>query len=106
MQWAVEAADERLDDANGASILTQPTMLLSSQVKQESAAKQEQRFDASTRQFMFTMTKVSKKAPSGKDIFRDVSISFYPGAKVTAARGRAQTTAHSNADDDARQHRQ
>jgi ATPase subunit of ABC transporter with duplicated ATPase domains len=25
---------------------------------------------------------VSKKAPSGKDILKDVSISFYPGAKI------------------------
>ena len=33
-------------------------------------------------QFMFTMTKVSKKAPGGKDILKDVSISFYPGAKI------------------------
>jgi len=31
---------------------------------------------------MFTMTKVSKKAPGGKDILKDVSISFYPGAKI------------------------
>jgi len=52
------------------------------QVEQESKAKQEQRFDAATRQFMFTMTKVSKKAPSGKDILKDVYLSFYPGAKI------------------------
>lgn len=66
----------------------------SAQVKQESAAKQEQRFDAATRQFMFTMTRVSKKAPTGKDILKDVSLSFFPGAKigVVGANGSGKST--------------
>jgi ATPase subunit of ABC transporter with duplicated ATPase domains len=28
------------------------------------------------------MWQVSKKAPGGKDILKDVSLSFYPGAKI------------------------
>ena len=52
------------------------------QQKQEAKQKQEQRFDAVTRQYMFTMLKVTKKAPGGKEILKDVSLSFYPGAKI------------------------
>jgi ABC-type uncharacterized transport system fused permease/ATPase subunit len=61
---------------------------------QESTAKQQQRFDAATRQFMFTMTKVSKRAPSGKELLKEVSLSFYPGAKigVVGANGSGKST--------------
>ena len=40
------------------------------------------RFDALTRQYMFTMTKVSKTLPQGKQILKDINLCFYPGAKI------------------------
>ena len=43
------------------------------QVKQEKASVQEARFDAATRQYMFTMLKCSKKTQDGKQILKDVS---------------------------------
>ena len=43
---------------------------------------QEDRFDALTRQYMFTMTKVSKTLPQGKQILKNINLCFYPGAKI------------------------
>src|SRR5687768_18479087 len=33
-------------------------------------------------QFIYTMRKVSRYYPPDKDVLKDVSISFYPGAKI------------------------
>ena len=43
---------------------------------------QEDRFDALTRQYMFTMTKLSKTLPQGKQILKNINLCFYPGAKI------------------------
>jgi hypothetical protein len=37
---------------------------------------QEDRFDALTRQYMFTMTKVSKTLPQGKQILKNINLCF------------------------------
>lgn len=53
------------------------------QPRQEKQAVQEQRFDAATRQFMFTLSRLSKMLPDkSKKILDDINLSFYPGAKI------------------------
>ena len=53
------------------------------QQKQEKQAVQDQRFDAATRQFMFTLTGLSKTLPDkSKTILDNIHLSFYPGAKI------------------------
>eukprot|EP00574_Skeletonema_japonicum_P004651 CAMPEP_0201723544 /NCGR_PEP_ID=MMETSP0593-20130828/7572_1 /ASSEMBLY_ACC=CAM_ASM_000672 /TAXON_ID=267983 /ORGANISM="Skeletonema japonicum, Strain CCMP2506" /LENGTH=641 /DNA_ID=CAMNT_0048214673 /DNA_START=41 /DNA_END=1966 /DNA_ORIENTATION=+ len=53
------------------------------QQKQEKASVKEARFDAATRQFMFTLVGLSKTLPDkSKDILKNINLSFYPGAKI------------------------
>jgi len=40
------------------------------------------KFDALTRQFMFTIQKLNKVLPSGKQILKNINLCFYPGAKI------------------------
>lgn len=43
----------------------------------------EARFDAATRQFMFTLAGLTKTLPDkSKDILKNIHLSFYPGAKI------------------------
>lgn len=48
------------------------------------AQKQSQadKFDALTRQYMMTLTKVNKVLPQGKQILKNINLAFYPGAKI------------------------
>ena len=51
--------------------------------QQEKASVKEARFDAATRQFMFTLVGLSKTLPDkSKDILKNINLSFYPGAKI------------------------
>ena len=53
------------------------------QQKQEKQSVQDQRFDAATRQFMFTMVGLTKMLPDkSKNILKNIHLSFYPGAKI------------------------
>ena len=53
------------------------------QPRQEKQSVKDQRFDAATRQFMFTLTGLSKTLPDkSKKILDDIYLSFYPGAKI------------------------
>jgi len=53
------------------------------QQKQEKQSVQDQRFDAATRQFMFTMVGLTKMLPDkSKNILKNINLSFYPGAKI------------------------
>jgi len=53
------------------------------QPRQEKQAVQDQRFDAATRQFMFTMVGLTKMLPDkSKQILKNIHLSFYPGAKI------------------------
>ena len=53
------------------------------QPKQEKASVKEARFDAATRQFMFTLVGLSKTLPDkSKDILKNINLSFYHGAKI------------------------
>lgn len=53
------------------------------QQKQEKASVKEARFDAATRQFMFTLVGLTKTLPDkSKDILKNINLSFYPGAKI------------------------
>ena len=53
------------------------------QPKQEKASVREARFDAATRQFMFTLAGLTKTLPDkSKDILKNIHLSFYPGAKI------------------------
>jgi len=53
------------------------------QQQQEKASVQEQRFDAATRQFMFTLQGISKTLPDkSKTILKGIDLAFYPGAKI------------------------
>ena len=55
----------------------------SSQPQQEKASVKEARFDAATRQFMFTLVGLTKTLPDkSKDILKNIHLSFYPGAKI------------------------
>jgi ABC-type multidrug transport system fused ATPase/permease subunit len=55
----------------------------SQQPQQEKKSVQEARFDANTRQFMFTLSRLSKILPDkSKKILDDINLSFYPGAKI------------------------
>jgi len=53
------------------------------QPRQEKQSVKDQRFDAATRQFMFTLSGLSKMLPDkSKKILDDIYLSFYPGAKI------------------------
>jgi len=53
------------------------------QPPQEKKSVQDARFDAATRQFMFTLTGLSKTLPDkSKKILDNIHLSFYPGAKI------------------------
>jgi sulfate-transporting ATPase len=53
------------------------------QQPQEKQSVKDARFDAATRQFMFTMTGLSKTLPDkSKTILDNIHLSFYPGAKI------------------------
>lgn len=53
------------------------------QPQQEKQSVKEARFDAQTRQFMFTMVGLSKVLPDkSKTILKNINLSFYPGAKI------------------------
>jgi len=53
------------------------------QQPQEKKSVKDARFDAATRQFMFTLTKLSKVLPDkSKKILDNINLSFYPGAKI------------------------
>jgi ABC-type transport system involved in cytochrome bd biosynthesis fused ATPase/permease subunit len=53
------------------------------QPRQEKQSVKDQRFDAATRQFMFTLSGLSKLLPDkSKKILDDIYLSFYPGAKI------------------------
>jgi len=53
------------------------------QAPQEKASVKEARFDAATRQFMFTLVGLSKTLPDkSKEILNNINLSFYPGAKI------------------------
>jgi len=55
----------------------------SQQPPQEKKAVKEARFDAQTRQFMFTMLGLTKVLPDkSKTILKDINLCFYPGAKI------------------------
>ncbi len=55
------------------------------QPQQEKASVKEARFDAATRQFMFTLVGLSKTLPDkSKDILKNINLSFYPGAKIVS----------------------
>jgi energy-dependent translational throttle protein EttA len=53
------------------------------QVPQEKQSVKDARFDAATRQFMFTMVGLSKTLPDkSKQILKGIDLCFYPGAKI------------------------
>lgn len=53
------------------------------QAPQEKQSVREARFDAATRQFMFTMVGLSKILPDkSKTLLKNINLSFYPGAKI------------------------
>jgi len=53
------------------------------QPQQEKQSVKDARFDSQTRQFMFTMLKLSKTLPDkSKTILKDINLCFYPGAKI------------------------
>lgn len=53
------------------------------QPQQEKQSVKDARFDANTRQFMFTMVGLSKVLPDkSKTILKNINLSFYPGAKI------------------------
>ena len=55
----------------------------SQQPAQEKQSVQEARFDAATRQFMFTLVGLTKILPDkSKTILKNINLSFYPGAKI------------------------
>jgi len=53
------------------------------QQQQEKQSVKDARFDAATRQFMFTMVGLTKILPDkSKTIINNINLSFYPGAKI------------------------
>ncbi|KAL9187928.1 hypothetical protein ACHAXT_006306 [Thalassiosira profunda] len=53
------------------------------QPQQEKQSVKDARFDAATRQFMFTLVGLTKTLPDkSKDILKNINLSFYPGAKI------------------------
>jgi energy-dependent translational throttle protein EttA len=51
--------------------------------QQEKQSVKDARFDAITRQFMFTMVGLTKTLPDkSKQILKNIHLSFYPGAKI------------------------
>jgi sulfate-transporting ATPase len=54
-----------------------------SQAPQEKQSVKDQRFDAQTRQFMFTMLGLNKVLPDkSKTLLKNINLCFYPGAKI------------------------
>jgi len=55
----------------------------SAQAPQEKQSVKDARFDAATRQFMFTMVGLTKVLPDkSKTLLKNINLSFYPGAKI------------------------
>ena len=53
------------------------------QKPQEKKKAQEERFDAATRQYMFTLAGLTKKVPDGsRTILDGIDLCFFPGAKI------------------------
>jgi len=53
------------------------------QGQQEKASVREARFDAATKQFMYTIIGLSKTLPDGsRQLLKNINLSFYPGAKI------------------------
>jgi len=53
------------------------------QQQQEKQSVKDARFDAATRQFMFTLVGLTKMLPDkSKKILDNIHLSFYPGAKI------------------------
>ena len=51
--------------------------------QQETKARQEERFDAQTKQFIFSILGLSKTIPDGsRTLLKDINLCFYPGAKI------------------------
>ena len=90
---ATAVARNALLDANSAAIRKMSSTCLfgkkkknmggGGQQQQEKKSVKEARFDASTRQFMFTLSRLTKILPDkSKMILDDINLSFYPGAKI------------------------
>jgi len=65
------------------------------QPKQEKKRVADERFDAATRQYMFTLSRLTKKTPdASRTILDGVDLCFYPGAKigVVGANGSGKST--------------
>ena len=65
------------------------------QVPQEKKKDREERFDAATRQYMFTLAGLTKKTPDGsRTILDGIDLCFFPGAKigVVGANGAGKST--------------
>jgi energy-dependent translational throttle protein EttA len=53
------------------------------QGQQEKASVREARFDAATKQFMYTIVGLSKTLPDGsRQLLKNINLSFFPGAKI------------------------
>ena len=53
------------------------------QGQQEKASVQQNRQDEFTKQFMYTILKLSKSLPDGsRNLLKDINLCFYPGAKI------------------------
>jgi ABC-type uncharacterized transport system fused permease/ATPase subunit len=50
--------------------------------KQEEASDAPSQIDTNRRDYMFQMLRVSKILPNGKQILKDISLAFFPGAKI------------------------
>ncbi|KAK4529873.1 hypothetical protein CCYA_CCYA02G0730 [Cyanidiococcus yangmingshanensis] len=50
--------------------------------KQTEGSDAPSQIDTNRRDFMFQMLKVSKTLPNGKQILKDISLAFFPGAKI------------------------
>lgn len=62
---------------------SRPYQSSSSQPAQEKQSVKDQRLDAATRQFMFTMLGLTKVLPDkSKTLLNNINLSFYPGAKI------------------------
>jgi len=92
-----KASTNSISIANSNSIQTSSTLLAKKkkqggggsygkgggQGQQEKQSVKDARFDAETRQFMFTMAGLSKTLPDkSKTILKNIYLSFYPGAKI------------------------
>ena len=53
------------------------------QPRQQETTRQEERFDAQTKQFIFSILGLSKTIPDGsRTLLKDINLCFYPGAKI------------------------